>query len=87
MGEEVRLATAGPAVADVTDGPRSPGVWTLVGLGSAVVGALVLGLVVGLAVDGWLDTSPALTLVGLAVGLGMGLLLAYVRVRGFLKRN
>lgn len=40
-----------------------------VGLGFSVVATLVVMIVLGLALDSWLDKSPLFTLIGVAIGL------------------
>ena len=56
----------------------------LVGLGGMLAGAVVVGLVVGLLLDNAAGTSPAFTLVGIALGIAAGALAFWVRVRGVL---
>jgi F0F1-type ATP synthase assembly protein I len=57
----------------------------LVGLGGLLAGAVVLGLVVGLLVDKVAGTSPAFTLIGIALGIGAGVAAFWVRVRSALR--
>ena len=57
----------------------------LVGLGGMLAGAVVLGLVVGLLVDHAAGTSPAFTLVGLALGIVAAALGFWARVRDALR--
>jgi F0F1-type ATP synthase assembly protein I len=57
----------------------------LVGLGGMLAGAVVLGLVVGLLVDHAAGTSPAFTLVGLALGIIAGAIGFWLRVRDALR--
>jgi F0F1-type ATP synthase assembly protein I len=56
----------------------------LVGLGGMLAGAVVVGLVVGLLVDHAAGTSPAFTLVGIALGIAAGAIAFWVRVRSVL---
>ncbi|HEY3529628.1 MAG TPA: AtpZ/AtpI family protein [Nocardioides sp.] len=57
----------------------------LVGLGGMLAGAVVLGLVVGLLVDHAAGTSPAFTLVGIALGIAAGAVAFWMRVRSALR--
>jgi F0F1-type ATP synthase assembly protein I len=57
----------------------------LVGLGGMLAGAVVLGMVLGLLVDHVAGTSPAFTLVGLAVGIAAGAFAFWARVRSVLR--
>jgi F0F1-type ATP synthase assembly protein I len=57
----------------------------LVGLGGMLAGAVVVGLVVGLLVDHAAGTSPAFTLVGIAVGILAGAIGFWLRVRDALR--
>ena len=68
-------------------GPDSqgPGIRDLLTLGGMLVGSIVTGLVIGLLLDSWWDTSPAFVLVGTALGIvaaGTGF---WLRVRTFLR--
>ena len=57
----------------------------LLTLGGMLVGSIVTGLVIGLLLDSWWDTSPAFVLVGTALGIvaaGTGF---WLRVRTFLR--
>ena len=47
----------------------SPSPRQLIGLGSGLVGFIVLGLVAGLLLDTWLDTSPLFIVIGLGLGI------------------
>ena len=57
----------------------------LVGLGGMLAGAVVVGTVLGLLVDHAAGTSPAFTLVGLALGIASGAAAFWVRVRSALR--
>ena len=57
----------------------------LVGLGGMLAGAVVVGLVVGLLVDHAAGTSPAFTLVGIALGIIAGAIGFWLRVRDALR--
>ena len=63
--------------------PPSPA--RLIGLGSAVVGFVILGLVVGLVLDSTLDTSPLLTVIGLGLGIVGAAGTLIVQFRAFMK--
>jgi F0F1-type ATP synthase assembly protein I len=53
-------------------------------MGVAVALSLVLGGLLGYLVDGWAHTSPVFTLVGLAFGVAVAVLLIVTRVRKYL---
>jgi F0F1-type ATP synthase assembly protein I len=57
----------------------------LVGLGGMLAGAVVAGLVLGLLLDHAAGTSPAFTLVGIALGIAAGAFAFWVRVRSALR--
>lgn len=57
----------------------------LVGLGGLLAGAVVVGTGAGLLVDHALDTSPAFTLVGLALGIVAAATAFWARVRSSLR--
>lgn len=60
------------------------GLWQLVTLGSVMVACLLGGLGVGLLLDQHLATLPVFTLVGLGVGMVVGFLISYRRIRHYL---
>lgn len=67
--------------------PRTPNGLSgrdLVGLGGVLVAAVVGGMVIGLLVDHAAGTSPAFTLVGIALGVLAGIAAFVVRVRAAL---
>ena len=57
----------------------------LVGLGGLLVAAVVGGMVIGLVFDNAVGTSPAGVLVGIAVGIVLGALAFWFRVRSALR--
>lgn len=57
----------------------------LIGLGGLIVGAVVGGMVIGYLLDEAAGTSPACTLVGLALGMGGGAVGFWIRVRSALR--
>lgn len=57
----------------------------LVGLGGLLAGAVVAGLVIGYLVDDAAGTSPLFTLVGIAVGIVLGGVGFWLRVRQFFR--
>ena len=64
------------------DGPE---LTTLLGIGAATAGILLVGLGLGWLVDRLVDTLPAFTLVGLAIGIvGAGVYI-YTKFMKFLK--
>jgi F0F1-type ATP synthase assembly protein I len=70
-----------------SQGPSSqgPSIRDLLTLGGMLVGSIVTGLLIGLLLDSWWDTSPAFVLVGTALGIvaaGTGF---WLRVRTFLR--
>ena len=50
---------------------RSAAAFQLVGVGFYIATCIVVGIAGGLALDGWLHTSPAFLLVGLFLGLAV----------------
>lgn len=67
---------------------RTPRALGLLGIGWYFAVCIVGGVVGGLLVDGWLDTKPVFTLMGLFLGLalafwgGYKLLMQVIAVRG-----
>jgi F0F1-type ATP synthase assembly protein I len=57
----------------------------LIGLGGLLVAAVVGGLVLGVLVDRVAGTAPAFTLVGIAVGIALGGVGFWLRVRSALR--
>ena len=57
----------------------------LVGLGGMLAGAVVLGMVVGLLLDHAVGSSPAFTLVGIALGIAVAAAAFWARVRSVLR--
>jgi F0F1-type ATP synthase assembly protein I len=69
----------------VVDQRNGPELTTLLGLGAATAAILVVGLGFGWLVDRLVDTVPAFTLVGLALGIvGAGVYI-YTKFAKFLK--
>jgi hypothetical protein len=64
--------------------PLAPGAIELLTLGMAGALSLVAGGAVGYFIDGWAGTSPAFTLVGLAFGVVVAVLMTIARVRKYL---
>jgi F0F1-type ATP synthase assembly protein I len=64
---------------------RQIGLWTLVSIGSYNVAALLIGFALGWWADSRLDTTPACTLGGLAVGIAVGVVGSWLRIRAFLR--
>jgi F0F1-type ATP synthase assembly protein I len=67
-----------------TAGTGGPGGSELVGLGASVLGAFLVPLVAGIALDGALRTRPVLLLVGLSLGIVAAGATFYVRIRRYL---
>ncbi|MGH3669976.1 MAG: AtpZ/AtpI family protein [Pseudonocardiaceae bacterium] len=64
---------------------NGPDLVTLLGLGAATAAILVIGLGLGWLIDGIVNTLPAFTLVGLALGIvGAGAYI-YTKFTKFLK--
>ncbi|MDX6324060.1 MAG: synthase protein [Nocardioidaceae bacterium] len=57
----------------------------LAGLGGVLVAAVVGGLVLGLLLDSWWGTDPVFALVGVFVGIAVGCLVFFLRVRSALR--
>ena len=57
----------------------------LIGLGGMLVGAVVGGLVIGVLLDRAADSAPAFTLVGIGVGIALGGVGFWLRVRSALR--
>lgn len=57
----------------------------LAGLGGMLAGAVVVGTVLGLLIDHAAGTSPAFTLLGLALGIASGAAAFWVRARSALR--
>jgi F0F1-type ATP synthase assembly protein I len=62
----------------------TPGAIDLLTLGLAGALSLVAGGGIGYLVDGWVGTSPVFTLVGLAFGVVVAVLMTINRVRKYL---
>ncbi len=56
-------------------------VWTLLGIGAYNVACLLVGMGVGWLIDSQLGTSPALLMVGLVGGIGLGVAGTWRRIR------
>lgn len=57
----------------------------LIGLGGLLAGSVVAGTALGYGVDAAADTTPAFTLVGIALGMVAGAVGFWVRVRSALR--
>jgi len=66
------------------DSDEGLGIRELVGLGGVLVGAVVIGTLLGWLADQALGSDPALTLTGLALGVLGGVAGCWVQVRRFL---
>ena len=62
----------------------SPNLFTLAGLGISIALCVAGGVVLGLYLDGVTHRSPLFTLSGLAVGLVLAVVTAYVEIKRFL---
>jgi F0F1-type ATP synthase assembly protein I len=59
--------------------------WALVGIGTYNIACLLAGMGLGWFLDSRLGSTPALTLVGLAVGIAVGVVGTWLRIRPFLR--
>lgn len=57
--------------------------YTLVGIGTLNLGSLLAGLGIGWFIDGRISSFPVCTLVGLAVGIGIGLIASWFQIRKY----
>jgi ATP synthase protein I len=57
--------------------------YALVGIGTLNLGSVLIGLGIGWFVDGRVGSFPVGTLVGLAVGIGTGLVASWLRIRKY----
>jgi F0F1-type ATP synthase assembly protein I len=57
----------------------------LAGLGGVLVAAVVGGLVIGLLLDHWWGTDPVFSLIGVFVGIVVGCVAFFLRVRSALR--
>ena len=57
----------------------------LVGLGGLLAGAVIAGTAIGLVIDNAADTSPTFTLLGVGLGIVLGALGFWFRVRSVLR--
>ncbi len=64
--------------------PLGPGAVAFLTLGVAWAVALVAGWGIGYLLDRWTGTSPVFSLIGLALGLVVAVLMTVVRVRRYL---
>ena len=56
-------------------------VWTLLSIGTFNVVCLLVGMGVGWLIDSQLGTTPALLMVGLAGGIGLGIVGTWRRIK------
>jgi Putative F0F1-ATPase subunit Ca2+/Mg2+ transporter len=83
-GDRLIRSTEGPRVTD-NDPDPSLRARDLVGLGSLLLGCLLVGLAVGWLVDDRLGAAPVFTLLGLAIGVAAGIWVSWLRIRLFLR--
>ena len=71
---------------DTQHEPPGLGARDLLSLGGMLVGCVVLGMVVGLGLDAWLGTSPALVFTGTMLGVVGAAVAFWTRIRSYLRR-
>lgn len=64
---------------------RAPRAGQLIGMGSSIVGFVVLGLVLGWWADNALDTTPVFILIGLALGVLGAIVSSVMQFRTYMK--
>jgi len=57
--------------------------YALIGIGTINLGSLLVGLGIGWFVDDRVGSFPVGTLVGLAIGIGAGLVMSWLRIRKY----
>jgi F0F1-type ATP synthase assembly protein I len=62
----------------------SPGLFDLLTMGLGVALVIGAGLLLGLLADGWFHTGPALTFVGLALGVALSVFFVIDQARKYL---
>ena len=69
----------------MTSDPQRPqlGLYALIGIGTLNLVSLLVGLGIGWYLDGRLHSSPAGTLIGLAVGIVAGLAVSWAQIRKY----
>lgn len=65
-------------------GQQGPGAFELAGLGMMNVGCLLSGGALGWLIDSRLETTPVFILTGIAVGIVLGVIGSYQKVRKYL---
>jgi Putative F0F1-ATPase subunit Ca2+/Mg2+ transporter len=73
---EPRSGNATPPTSAPSFGGRD-----LIGLGAFLAGAVIGGLVLGMLLDRWVDSSPLFTLLGIGGGILLGAFGFWARVR------
>ncbi|MCH8255361.1 MAG: AtpZ/AtpI family protein [Gemmatimonadetes bacterium] len=61
--------------------------YKLVGLGGTLAAAIIVFMLGGFALDGWLGLTPLFTLVGTAVGATLGFVNVYWKVQAEIDRE
>ena len=64
---------------------RQLDVWTLIGIGSYNAACLLGGLGLGWFADARFETTPLLTMLGLAAGIAVGVIGSWLQIRSFLR--
>ena len=64
---------------------RAPRAGQLIGMGSSIVGFVVLGLVFGWWADNAFDTTPVFILIGLALGVLGAIVSSVMQFRTYMK--
>ena len=79
-------AARGPSKvpSDKVGRPNSPGLFALAGMGLSIAVCVAGGVGLGIYLDGITHHSPLFTLLGLATGVAVAVVLAYLQIKRFL---
>jgi len=79
-------ADGDPPRSDRPSGSIQPGFGLVFDLGLRLAISVVLGLGLGLLLDGWLHTSPVFTLLGMLLGIGAAMYTIWTVARQSVRR-